>query len=155
MSLLLFLIPTAFTTIWHIVAGHKHDLKALLATAITIAVLGTLCDIIFGYTFFTFPNEGAASGIRVRSWNWAEMTWVRGYLPIEEFGFYILGGFFMISTYLWADHHWVTQYSADQYGRMAKAHPKLLDFSWRIVLLAESSSSDTSRPTTTKVCPGG
>lgn len=136
-SLTLFIVPVLFMATWHVLSPkHPLDRKALFGSALTVAVLGSICDVVFGHTFFTFPNEAATLGIRVPSWNFSEMAWARDYLPIEEFGFYIFGGFFMITSYVWADQHWLVDYEADEYHALAKRHPKLVHFSWEIVLAA-------------------
>lgn len=128
-SLLLFVVPVVAIAIWHLRLGSPSDKRAFIACAILMAVLGAFLDFFFGYHFFSFPNEAATLGIRVPAWNWGEMAWVRGYLPIEEFGFYITGSLFMICVYLWADQNWLSLYDPDAYDHAAHEHKHVIQFS--------------------------
>ena len=50
---------------------------------------------------------------------------------MEEFAFYVLGAFFVITTYLWANDEWLHDYDPDQHQRQAKQVPRLLHISWK------------------------
>jgi hypothetical protein len=141
-SLLLFIVPVVAIAFWHLRYGNRADKLAFLWCAVLMAGLGTMLDFSFGYHFFSFPNAAATLGLRVPAWNWGEMRWMGGYLPIEEFGFYIFGSLFMISVYLWADQNWLSLYDPDAYYRAARAHPRVIRFSptalglWVVVVSA-------------------
>lgn len=130
-SLGLFLLPVLVLSALHM-QKHKPTVhrRALLWSAGAIASIGFVLDTIFGYTFFTFKNPGATLGIRLPSWDWAAMSWVSGYLPVEEFAFYILGALFTIAVYLWANDDWLADYDPDHHRDMCKAVPKLIHISW-------------------------
>jgi hypothetical protein len=129
-SLTLFAVPVIALAVWHALHPH-HDANkfALVGAAAAIAVLGSMLDVAFGYHFLTFADPGATLGIRLPAWDWTQMQWVPSYLPIEEFGFYVLGGFFVIGTYLWLDTNWMTFHDHDQLTAAAKAEHKLLKVS--------------------------
>lgn len=128
-SLLLFALPVLVIGVDHLMhAHHAEDRKAFIQCAGLMTTLGALLDLFFGYAFFEFPNEGATLGIRVPAWSWGQMAWVPDYLPLEEFGFYVFGALFMVSTYLWADAHWLAKYDPDRY-RHAPELPKIVTIS--------------------------
>jgi hypothetical protein len=133
-SLLLFLVPIFFVAQWHIRKSKRFDQKAFLWSAAVMAGIGTVLDIAFGYHFFEFPNTGATLGIRIRAWDWSTMSFVPDYLPVEEFGFYILGAIFMAAVYLWAGQNWVSQYERDDYDKAAELHPGLIQVSLPVVV---------------------
>jgi hypothetical protein len=129
-SLSLFIVPVIALGVWHLWHPQHHIHKrALIGAAGAIAVLGSLLDVAFGYHFLTFTDPGATLGIRLPAWNWGEMQWVPGYLPIEEFGFYLFGGFFVIGAYLWLDMNWLSFYDHDEFGESAKAQHRLVNLS--------------------------
>jgi hypothetical protein len=107
-SLLLFLVPIA--AMWYQLlrnhVGHIHR-HALVVASGAITVIGFVLDLVFGHTFFTFKNRGATLGLRLPAWSFSEMAWVRDYLPIEEFAFYILGSLFMLTLYVWVERAWL------------------------------------------------
>jgi hypothetical protein len=65
-SLLLFLIPIAGLACWF---ASRPDLQfpraAFWRTIAVLAPLGFALDLLFGNTFFIFPNESATFGLRV------------------------------------------------------------------------------------------
>src|SRR5438046_9412854 len=83
-SLLLFVIPIAALGWWF---ACRPDLqfprKAFWRTIAVLAPLGFLLDLLFGNTFFIFPNKAATLGCGV--------TAIGGGIPIEEFVFYLTG----------------------------------------------------------------
>lgn len=129
-SLLLFLVPVVAIGGWHLRGKRGFDQRAFLWSAGMIAGLGSLLDVAFGHAFFAFPNQGATLGLRLPAWDWSRMTFVGGYLPVEEFGFYILGGIFMAATYLWAAEYWVPDRQRDDYHEAARAHPRIIRIGW-------------------------
>lgn len=155
-SLLIFLIPILAISRWHLSRGRGYDQKAFIWCVVIMAGIGTVLDIAFGYHFFVFPNEAATLGLRVPAWDWSNMTFVRGYLPIEEFGFYILGGIFMATAYLWSEEVWLSDFRRDDYHEAAVDHPQLIKLSgvatsvWAVIFIAGL----TYRITTTGGFPG-
>lgn len=136
-SLLLFLVPLVFVAQAHIRYGNMFDQKAFLGSAAIMAGIGAVLDVAFGYGFFEFPNQGATLGWRLPAWSWSEGKFIADYLPIEEFGFYILGAIFMAAVYLWAGQNWVSHYEREDYHEAARAHPKLIHFSpWVVAVWA-------------------
>lgn len=130
-SLLLFLFPILVLFGLHLQA-HKPNVhrRALIWSSVAIASIGFVLDTVFGYTFFTFKNPYATLGIYLPSWDWAAMSWVSGYLPVEEFAFYILGALFTIAVYLWANDEWLADYDPDVHRDLCRAVPKLIHVSW-------------------------
>lgn len=128
-SLLLFLVPVVTVALWHRRNGAHFDRRAFWWCAALMTGLGAFLDLFFGHAFFEFPNRGATLGIRVPAWSWGDLAWVSGFLPLEEFGFYIFGALFMLSVYVWADEDWLRNYDPDLYHRAAQAHPRILQFS--------------------------
>jgi hypothetical protein len=128
-SLLIFLVPVLVIGLWHIIRPrHPVERTALLLASGTVTTLGVILDFWFGHTFFTFPNEGATLNLRLPAWDLAQGMLVHQYLPIEEYAFYILSGLFMIMIYLWADAHWLGDYTPDDFSQQAQAETRLLDF---------------------------
>jgi hypothetical protein len=128
-SLLLFIVPVLVIARWHLSRGNEFDRRAFLWSGTFMAGVGALLDILFGSAFFEFKNRGAVLGPRLPAWSWKEMGWIPGYLPIEEFAFYILGAVFMASVYLWACENWVSAYGRPDYDEGAKAHPRIIQLS--------------------------
>lgn len=136
-SLLIFLVPVIAIGVWHLVWPRHHvERRAMLLAAATITALGAVLDFVFGHTFFSYPNTLATMGFRLPAWDLATGTLVYDYLPIEEFAFYILGGVFMITTYLWADRNWLKDYEPEDFSALAQTKDKLLDFNPGIFALA-------------------
>ena len=143
-SLTLFLIPALTIGVWHLFhPGHIVHRRALTRSALAITVMGFLLDIGFGYHFFVFPNRGATLGIRIPAWDFNSMAFTpEGYLPIEEFGFYLLGSLFVLAVYIWADLNWLPDYQPDEYAQLAGKHPKLIRMStgaaiaWPLLVVA-------------------
>ncbi len=136
-SLLLFVVPLLTIGVSHLFSRpHPVERKAMLAAVATVTLLGAMLDIMFGYAFFTFPSPESTLGIRVSAWSWSELRWIPDYLPIEEFGFYVLGGLFMVVVYMWADHHWLRDYQPDDYRDQAKQHVRLLGIEPSMLVLA-------------------
>jgi hypothetical protein len=131
-SLTLFLIPVLAIGFVHVrwPRGPVH-LRSLFWATGAIALIGFLLDIVFGYSFLTFKNAGATIGIRLPSWDWTTLQWVPGYLPVEEFAFYILGALFVLMLYLWLNDRWLARYDPHDIAQAAKDTPRLLNPSFR------------------------
>ncbi|HYV96303.1 MAG TPA: hypothetical protein VE967_02485 [Gemmatimonadaceae bacterium] len=135
-SLLIFLVPVLAIGFKHITGpAHPANKRGLIGAAAAIAVLGFLLDLFFGYEFFSFTNPGATIGVRLPAFDVATFHWMPSYLPIEEFGFYILGGLFLVTLYMWFDQRWLFAYTADEYGDRARAKEKLIELSPSAILL--------------------
>jgi hypothetical protein len=135
-SLTLFLLPVVVLTIFHMFRPKHHTHRsALLASAGVIAVFGFVLDLIFGRSFFTFKNTAATLGVRLPAWDWSVLQWAPSYLPIEEFAFYILGGLFVITTYLWFSEYWLQDYEPSEYGENSRNVGRLVQVSWRSVIV--------------------
>ncbi len=121
-SLTLFLIPLLTIAWWflrHPELGWQR--KAYWTTIGILAPIGFVLDLLFGRTFFEFPNHGAVLGIAIPG--------VGGPLPIEEFVFYLSGFMFILLFYIWNDEYWLKAYNVPDYeqeaakvGRIVKFH---------------------------------
>lgn len=109
-SLALFALPCAVFGIW---VGRSHQRKvqrhASFLTLILLVPLGFALDLLFGRTFFRFPNLKATVGLLIPGYDfhsgWRGL-WGPGwkpYLPVEEFAFYALGFAAMLLVYVWGD----------------------------------------------------
>jgi hypothetical protein len=101
-SLLLFIVPIVALAWWF---ACRPDLqfprKAFWRTIAVLAPLGFVLDLLFGNTFFTFPNKHATLGIGVHA--------VGGAIPIEEFVFYLTGFMLVLLSYIWCSRHFITR----------------------------------------------
>ncbi len=101
LSLSLWAVPVAGMTLFL----HQNDLmssvvrRGLWVSLLVITVLGSVLDLAFAHLFFTFPNPRAVLGICVNG------------IPIEEFAFYLLGGWFLALSYVFCDEYWVKRYN--------------------------------------------
>jgi hypothetical protein len=130
-SLLLFLIPVINMYWWRLRhPDAPHHKRALLWASGIIAALGFLLDFLFGYSFFVYPNELATVGVRLPAWSFGEGRWIPDYLPIEEFGFYIFGAWFVLGVYVWADAMWLRDYHPDDFAALAQNRNRLIDIHW-------------------------
>ncbi len=151
-SLSIFVVPLVLIAIWHARHPERHfHRRALLWSAATIAVAGSVLDLAFGVDFFTFGNTGATLNWRLPGWSWAGMAFVSSYLPVEEFAFYVFGGLFVVSVYSWADCEWVRAYDPEHYGRALADRPALLRISWTaaVVWMVVLSGALARRASTT------
>jgi len=73
--------------------------------------LGLLLDIVFGHTFFRFPNAGATLEVFIWSMDLDTLTPIQN-LPVEEIAFYFFGIAFTLVLYIWADLHWFGLYTS-------------------------------------------
>lgn len=135
-SLLLFLLPCAALGWWFLRhPEHRIPRKAFARTILVLTPLGFVLDLLFGHTFFTFPNHAATLGIEVPA--------IGGGLPIEEFVFYLAGFLVVLLMYIWADEYWMRAYNVEDYaasargmGRLARFHGPSVAVGVGLVLLA-------------------
>jgi hypothetical protein len=122
-SLSLFVVPVSALLWW---LCQRRDLRlqrrACGRTLALLVPLGVVLDLVFGNTFFTFPNSAATLGIGLPA--------VGGTIPLEEFLFY-LGGFgVVLLTYVWADEYWMAAYNIPDYAAATAGMPRLVQFHW-------------------------
>ena len=151
-SLLIFLVPFLAVLFWQMMHRNPKHRKAMIVSSLVIASIGVLLDLFFSRAFFCFPNQDATLKLRVPAWNFGSMGWDPSYIPVEEFGFYVLGALFVIAVYIWADNNWLNAYSkyhdpgqgSDEdtsdpapgdTGRSGHDHPKLFNPNWWVLLL--------------------
>src|SRR5207302_3791648 len=127
-SLLLFIIPIAALGWWF---ACRPDLqfprKAFWRTIAVLAPLGFLLDLLFGNTFFIFPNKTATLG--------CEIPAVGGGIPIEEFAFYLAGFMLVLLSYIWCDEYWMAAYNVPDYKAAAERIPRIVHFHFASVVL--------------------
>jgi hypothetical protein len=134
LSLSIWAVPVAAMTLFL----HRREVmtpvvrRALWVSLGTITVLGSLLDLLFARYFFTFPNPDAVLGIRIHG------------IPLEEFAFYLLGGWFLALAYVFCDEFWLRRYnrSEGEYRRWARRLPRLFLPStrgWLVLLLAAAA----------------
>lgn len=120
-SLLLFLIPLAALGVWFARRPVLDSVrKSFWLTIAVLAPLGIGLDLLFGNTFFTFPNHQATLGINVPA--------LGGAIPIEEFVFYLAGFMLVLLSYIWADEYWVAAYNIPDYRSQAKGLRRIAQF---------------------------
>jgi len=99
--------------------------RALWISLGAIAVMGSALDLLFAKWFFVFPNPAAVLGWRIRG------------IPVEEFAFYLLGGWFLALSYVFGDEYWLRRYNRPDgdYRRWSRRIPSILRPSSRGVFL--------------------
>src|SRR5438874_782682 len=127
-SLLLFIIPIGALASWF---GCRPDLKfprkAFWRTIALLAPLGFWLDLLFGNTFFVFPNKAATLGYEVPA--------IGGPIPVEEFVFYLTGFMLVLLSYIWCDEYWMAAYNVPDYGAAAEGIPRIVRFHFASVVL--------------------
>ena len=122
-SLSLFVIPVSVLLWW---LCRRRDLalqrRACGRTLVVLVPLGVLLDLLFGNTFFTFPNPAATLGIGLPA--------LGGSIPLEEFLFYLSGFGVVLLTYVWADEYWMAAYNLPDYAAATAGMPRLVQFHW-------------------------
>lgn len=132
-SLLLFVIPILTIALWLVPQdGVTISKKSFLWTIGLLVPAGCGLDFFFASSFFTFPNTGAVSGIHAPT--------LHGWVPIEEYIFYLTGFVAVLLIYLWLDEYWLAAYSVPgeseqrtQFDRLLKFHPQSL--AWAAALI--------------------
>src|SRR3989440_12036874 len=127
-SLLLFIIPIAALGWWF---ACRPDLqfprKAFWRTIVVLTPLGFLLDLLFGNTFFIFPNKAATLG-------W-DIPAIGGAIPIEEFVFYLTGFMLVLLSYIWCDEYWMAAYNVRDYKEAARDITRIVRFHFGSVVL--------------------
>jgi len=127
-SLLLFIVPIGALGWWF---GCRPDLqfprKAFWRTIALLAPLGFLLDLLFGNSFFIFPNKAATIGCEVPA--------IGGAIPIEEFVFYLTGFMLVLLSYIWCDEYWMAAYNVPDYRAAAEGIPRIVRFHFASVAL--------------------
>ncbi len=127
-SLLLFIIPIAALGWWF---ACRPDLqfprKAFWRTIVVLTPLGFLLDLLFGNTFFIFPNKAATLGCDIPA--------LGGAIPIEEFIFYLTGFTLVLLSYIWCDEYWMAAYNVPDYTVAAKGISRIVRFHFASVVL--------------------
>lgn len=137
LSLTLFLVPSLVLVLD--LARHPRvdvERRAFLLAMVAIVALGTVLDVVFGYSFLKFPNSGATLGVRLPSFNFSELSFVPDYLPLEEFGFYILSACFMVALYAWGDLIWFQRYESDERRERAAKVQNLVRIHFSSIVVA-------------------
>jgi hypothetical protein len=120
-SLSLFIVPIIGLAWWFV---RRPDLQfpraAFWRTIAVLAPLGFALDLLFGNTFFVFPNEQATLGLRVPARG--------GAIPVEEFIFYLTGFVLVLLSYVWCDEYWMASYNVPDYAEAAKGMPRIVRF---------------------------
>jgi hypothetical protein len=127
-SLALFIVPLGALAWWF---ARRPDLqfprKAFWRTIAVLAPLGFLLDLLFGNTFFIFPNKAATLG--------CEIPAIGGAIPIEEFVFYLTGFMLVLLSYIWCDEYWMAAYNVPDYKAAAEGIPRIVRFHFASVVL--------------------
>lgn len=131
LSLSIWAIPVLAMTLFLHRRGSMSPIvrRSLWVSLGTITLLGSGLDLLFARYFFTFPNPSAVLGIRIRG------------IPIEEFAFYLLGGWFLSLAYVFCDEFWLHRYNRPDtdYRKWARRLPGMLRPSrrgWLFLLVA-------------------
>ena len=117
-SLGLWIVPLTVLVLWlHRSPGFHLPRLAFWRTILGLSGLGLLLDIVFGHTFFRFPNARATLELFIWSMDLGTLTPIQN-LPIEEIAFYFFGIAFTLVLYIWADLHWFGLYSSPARARL-------------------------------------
>jgi hypothetical protein len=115
-SLSLFVVPVVVLAIW---LGRRPQNRlqnrAFWITTLIVAGSGTMLDMFFGLSFFTFPNREAVLGLCFYGYSFAH-GWQKT-IPIEEIGFYLFGALAVLLVYIWGDELWFGAYNVDDAPR--------------------------------------
>ena len=120
-SLLLFVVPLAVLVGWF---ARRADLalarRAFVRTMAVLVPAGCGLDLLFGNTFFTFPNRAATLGLDIPARG--------GGIPVEEFIFYLSGFMLILLGYIWADEYWMRAYNVPDYRSQARDLRRIAQF---------------------------
>jgi hypothetical protein len=109
-SLLLWVVPIFFVLISFrrsIFDRTRIQLWGAVMTIALLTILSVVLELLLGLRFYTFENPEATVGRGIRV--------VGGYIPIEEFAFYILGYIAILLFYIWCDEIWLAHYNPLDY----------------------------------------
>lgn len=120
-SLLLFIIPIIVISCWFLpVEGLKIPRQAFWRTIAVLVPVGFALDFLFASRFFVFRNPDATLKIPAPA--------IGGWVPIEEYVFYLTGFIAVLLIYIWLSEFWLASYSVADYRVGAKAIRRLLQF---------------------------
>src|SRR5213076_3491183 len=127
-SLGLFAVPIAALAWWF---ARRPDLKfprkAFWRTIGVLTPLGFALHLLFGNSFFTFPNKAATLG--------CEIPALGGPIPIEVFIFYLTGFMLVLLSYIWCDEYWMAAYNVPDYKESARDITRIVRFHFASVVL--------------------
>lgn len=105
-SLLIFFVPIAVIAFW-LLPQEKLSVprRAFWTTIALLFPLGAGLDYFFAALFFTFLNPGATLGIHAPA--------LHGWVPIEEYVFYLSGFLALLLMYVWLDEYWLHAYHVE------------------------------------------
>ena len=127
-SLLLFIVPIIALAVWFACRPDlKFPRKAFWRTIAVLAPLGFVLDLLFGNSFFLFPNQHAVLGISIPA--------VGGRIPIEEFVFYLTGFMLVLLSYVWCDEYWMAAYNIPDYSAEARNITRIVRFHFTSFIL--------------------
>ena len=127
-SLLLFIVPIIALAVWFACRPDlKFPRKAFWRTIAVLAPLGFVLDLLFGNSFFLFPNQHAVLGISIPA--------VGGRIPIEEFVFYLTGFMLVLLSYIWCDEYWMAAYNIPDYSAAARNITRIVQFHFTSLIL--------------------
>lgn len=117
-SLGLWIVPLTVLSVWlHRSPGFHLPRLAFWRTIGGLSALGLVLDIVFGHTFFRFPNARATLEVFIWSMDLHTLTPIQN-LPVEEIAFYFFGIAFTLVLYIWADLHWFGLYTSPARARL-------------------------------------
>jgi hypothetical protein len=129
LSLLLFIIPTAFIFGWFLPSEGLHIPRRAFCWTLAILVpLGFSLDFFFAQWFFDYPNVGATLSIRAPA--------LGRPVPVEEYVFYFTGFLAVLLLYIWLGEFWLAAYNVLDYPGEAKKVRRLLQFHPTSLILA-------------------
>jgi hypothetical protein len=125
LSLALFVVPAATILWWFLRQSRYHlERRAFYLTLVWSVASGVVLDVLFGNSFFTFPNALATLPLRAPGYD-PRVGWTAS-IPLEEFAFYILGFATILLVYVWSNVYWCGAYCADQMEERAARVDRLL-----------------------------
>jgi hypothetical protein len=127
-SLLLFIVPMSVLGGWFALRDDlQFPRKAFWRTLAVLVPLGFILDLLFGNTFFVFPNGRATLGIGIPA--------LGGAIPVEEFVFYLAGFMLALLSYVWADEYWMRAYNVPDYQARAQGAGRIVRFHFPSVFI--------------------
>lgn len=126
-SLSLFILPVVVLAFW--LSRRRENRvqnRAFWLTALLVSISGILLDLVFGRTFFTFPNQDAVLGVFFHGYSFKD-GWQKS-IPIEEIAFYIFGALAVLLVYVWGDEYWFRAYNVDDGPRRTTRRRQVISF---------------------------
>src|SRR5580692_4020151 len=129
LSLLLFIVPIIVIAIWFFPSeGLRIPQRAFRWTLAILVPLGFLLDFIFAQWFFDYPNVSATLGVSAPA--------LGGWVPIEEYAFYLTGFLAVLLLYVWLGEFWLAAYNVPDYPAEARKIRRLFEFHPNSLILA-------------------